>query len=397
MVQALLVGSESFDVNQLRDALRARSLDWDIREVASGEEALDMMEMRDYDVVACEAGLPGIGGAELLSIVRFQTPSMTRVLLAEMGDAEALARGAVEAHRTVLAPIETESLIDVLHRTHGLAQILGDPCLQDMLSGIGNLPRPSAIVLALNELMDSPNASAMLVARTIEQDPIISAKLLSVVNSAFYGLAHQITRVTEAVAYLGMDVVRNLCVATELMNVLQTPSPVTQRIVDSLSEHSHAVACVARELLPDRRSASNAYVAALLADIGLFVHALHQPDKLLELQVQIMRSNLSVTEVEMEIFGMHHAHLGAALLRMWGLPEPIVEAVARHHDANLLGGSTMDLTHSVFIAEHVVSQRHQTIDEIGWSHDYELEADYLDRFDQVDELLSRLGMLVDPA
>lgn len=397
MVQALIVGGNSFDFVQLRETMFKMSMDWDVRQASSGEEALELLEIRDYDMIATEASLPGISGAELLSIVRFQTPSITRLLMAEMGDAQAFARGAVEAHRTVLCPMETETLVDVMTRTYGLTQILGDPDLQEMLGSVSNLPRPSSIVQSLNELMESPNASAMLVARTVEQDPVISAKLLSIVNSAFYGLGHQITKVTEAVAYLGMDVVRNLCVASEMMNMLQSTSPVTQRVVDSLSEHSHAVACVARELLPDRRSASNAYVAALLADIGLFVHALHQPDKLLELQVQIMRSNLPVNEVELEIFGVHHAHLGAALLRMWGLPESIVEAVARHHDAYLLGGSTMDLTHAVFIAEHVVSQQHQSIDEVGWSHDYELEADYLQRFEEVDQLLGRLGMMVDPA
>lgn len=391
MTHVLFVEDDADTTSLLRSTLIEKHPDWDVRFVRSGEDALELMEHRTFDVVVTQAVLHGITGAELLSIVRYQSPTTTRMVMADLAQSSALSAGASVAHRVLLNPVNVHTIAEVIQRTSGLQTTLQDPELQAMISSIDILPRPSEVVRSLNELLDLPGVSALQAARTIERDPAMTAKLLSVINSAYYGLSHHVTEVSEAVAYLGLDVVRNLCVSNELMRSLEGNSPLTQSAVQLLTEHAVAVAHVARELLPDRHSASNAYAAALLCDVGLLVFAANAPEKLLELQVQVMRSNLPLTEVEMEVFGVHHAHVSAALLELWGLPEPIVEAVASHHDAHMLPGETMNLAHAVYIAERIVTARHQVLEDVEWNHEDLLEDDYLARIGASD-LVTRMGM-----
>ena len=394
MTQVLVVEDDANVTSVLRSVLHENHLNWDVRFVSNGEDALELMEHRSFDVIVTQAQLHGITGAELLSIVRFQAPMATRILMADVNAADALAAGAVQAHRVLLNPVNPRVLAEVIDRTHMLQQNLQDPELQAMISGIDFLPRPTEAVRTLNELISRPGVSALQVARTIERDPSMTAKLLSVINSAYYGLSHQVVEVSEAVAYLGLDVVRNLCISNELMRSLEGESTYTQSAVTAINEHSLTVAHVARELLSDRRAASNAYIAALLCDVGLLVLANDQPEKLLALQVHLMRSNLPITEVEMEVFGVHHAHLGAAILELWGLPENIIEAVSSHHDAHLLPGSCLDIAHAVHIAECLVSSRQEDDEEMEYNHGEVLEGDYLERLG-AGEAITRLGMGAD--
>ncbi len=378
MIKILFVEDDAVVLANLRHALTSMKRDWDMRFASSAEEALMIMSERPFDVLVSDLTMPGITGMELLSLTQYLHPRIVRVLLSEAGEDVSVVRGARVAHRILRKPCSPEELSIAILRAFELEQKLNDSDLQEMINGVGELPSPPQIVLELNDLLGRPDSSINEISEIIGSDVAMTAKLLQVVNSAYFGLTHHIVEVREAVAYLGLDAVRSLTVAMELLNTLSTGSPLVQSAIDEIHEHSLTVAHIARELVVDRVKANEAFVSALLHDVGLLVVATQSPEKFLELRVQAMRSNLPLTEVELEVVGAHHADIGAYLLDLWGLPYEIVEAVARHHDAADVPTTGLDSVHALHIADVIVSGLLDQGDG-AWEHEGELDPDYLER------------------
>ena len=378
MIRILFVEDSAIEMSNMRRMLAVMRREWDMKFCTSAEDALMAMAEKPFDVVVTDYEMMGMNGLELLAMCQYQHPHMVRVLMSDAVDADGVIRSAGVAHRMLRKPFDPAELLSAIQRAFELEQRLNDPDLQAMISEVGTLPMPSRTVLQLNDLLAREETTLLQVAEVVGSDINLTAKLLQIVNSAYFSLAHQISDVREAVAYLGLDAVRNLCVAVEMMKTFEEPPALVESIVDEIHDHSLAVAYLARQMMPDRVSGSDAYVAALLHDVGKLVIAQRMPEKFLEIHVQTMRSSLPMTEVEMEVIGGHHSDIGALLLDLWGLPTHIVEAVARHHDASMLPDSGLDIVHAVFVADAVITGRLEDSEE-GWDFSHIFEDEYLKR------------------
>ena len=357
MIRILFIEDNAVELSNMRRVLSVMRREWDMKFFTCAEDALLSMAERPFDVVVTDYDMPGMNGIELLSLCQYQYSRAVRVLLSDSVDADGVIRSAGVAHRMLRKPCDPGELLAAIQRAYELEQRLNDPDLQSMIGEVGSLPTPSRSVVLLNDLLSRDDTTLAEVAEVVSTDINLTAKLLQIVNSAYFSLQHQISDVREAVSYLGLDAVRNLCVAVELLKEFEQPSTLVQTMVDEIHEHSLAVAYLARQVMPDRISGSDAYVAALLHDVGLLVIAQQMPDKFIELKVQSMNTDLPLTEVEMEVIGGHHSDIGALLLDLWGLPTHIVEAVARHHDASDLPATNLDIVHAVFVADAIISGR----------------------------------------
>lgn len=378
MIRVLFVVDDPASLIEMRHSLLPMRTEWDMKFFHTAEEAMVAMSETTFDVVVTDIGGDGIRGSELLALVQYQFPRVVRVLLAGEDEADAVAKSAGVAHRILPRPCETLALVAAVTRVVSLEQRLNDPDLQYIIGEVGELPRPSQTVVKLNDVVNGDDPTVEAVSNIIATDINMSAKVLQVVNSAFYGLSHHVVDIHEAVAYLGIDAVRDLVIADEMLREFQSVPAIAQSVVDDLHDHAVAVACTARELANDRQTASSAYIAALLHDVGLLLIASRMPEKLLELRVQAMHSSLPLREIEVEIFGAHHADLGAHLLDMWGLPQEIVEAVACHHEAPDIDSDEIDALHALHIADIMVAQREEN-DVASWRCASEADQDYLER------------------
>lgn len=375
MIRILFVEDDPIVMDNMRRVLSVMRRQWDMKFFKSAEEALESMMERPFDVIVTDFDMPGMNGSELLAMAQYQFPRAVRVLMAEAGEADTSIAGAAVAHRILRKPCDPSELSFAILRAYELEQRLSDPDLQSMISEVGILPSPSQSVIALNDLLARDDANIEEIVEIVQDNVSMTAKLLQVVNSAYFSLRSPITDVRDAITYLGLDAVRNLCVAMELLKTFEEAPAMVQAIVDEIHERSVAVAHLAREIAPSRQKASAAYAAALLHDIGLLVFACQMPERFLELRVQTMRSSLALTEVELEVFGAHHADVGAHLLDLWGLPFEIIEAVARHHDAMEVPTTELDVLHAVHIAEAIVAQ--QEAGEGDWGYEGALDEEYL--------------------
>lgn len=202
------------------------------------------------------------------------------------------------------------------------------------------LPPPfPAVAVQLIQQMQQPTVTAGDVGGLIELDPSLTASLLRLVNSPFFGMRREIGSVPEAVIVMGMGAVRrmvmSLAVATPLRQAQGDPA-----FAKAQWHHYVSCAALARRLIVDDPAAADlAFTAGLLHDMGkLHLLQLHGAAYV---QLHADAAGGDVRALEAERFGQAHDTLGAALLEAWGLPQSIADAACRHHAAPPLAALTL--------------------------------------------------------
>ena len=197
--------------------------------------------------------------------------------------------------------------------------------------GLISLP---AIAVQINGMVDDPRFSANDIGEVISRDPALTARLLRIANSPFFGLSTKVATVNRAVALIGSKQLRDLVVATSAIGSFKgIPNQLVS--MDDFWYHSLYCALAARTLGQRRRlpHADSLFVAGLLHDIGQLVifHRLpEQAREALQLSVEDPHA-VDMHQAEQEILGFDHAQVGGLLLHHWRLPALLVECVACHH------------------------------------------------------------------
>ncbi|MBZ0274040.1 HDOD domain-containing protein [bacterium] len=231
------------------------------------------------------------------------------------------------------------------------------------LDKVRDFPTLPRVVTRLNEAVASPHTSTADVACILQDDPAVSAKLLRLVNSAFYarGNRSEITSVPFAVARLGFREVRNLVMTLSVFSQFQQKSSVLD--LPNFWRHSISVAVASRvvhgfavnsgEHTPPAPEPDGEYACGLLHDMGLLVLSLYFPQKLRDVLKQHAQSGYTLHAVEEEMLGVTHATLGGFVARMWQLPEFVAIAIENHHTPDQAPESARRLSYVVQLADYV--------------------------------------------
>jgi putative nucleotidyltransferase with HDIG domain len=237
------------------------------------------------------------------------------------------------AHRYLLKPFDLADFVQFLEGLARFRSIIQNPKLLRITGALGALPSPPEMYLKLTRLLNSPYSSLTDVAEVLEQDPSLTSKLLQIANSAFYGLGRKVINPSEAVQYLGVEVIRDLVLGVEAFSKWQK-NPAVKAVPQSLWDHSLRTALGARRIastFQNREWADLAFLGGLLHDIGKLILMLNIPDEYTDTLSMAERYRLPVVEAEQRRFGANHAQIGAYLLGLWGLPLPVVQLVEHHH------------------------------------------------------------------
>lgn len=204
------------------------------------------------------------------------------------------------------------------------------------------------------------------VAETINKDQGLTAKVLGVANSAFYGLRAEVTSVARAVTVLGMSEIRNIVVAFGI-KALTEKFPVPKGF-DLLAywKHQFYVAMIARMLAKKGgdRDADGLFTMGLLHDLGKLITAMYRPEVWQSVEVIRMDEGLSCIEAEDKYWGLDHSVVGAMVLKSWDFPEMLVEPVNWHHSPMQAGDYKVDasfvcmadaMAHKLFDGQGVMS------------------------------------------
>lgn len=357
----------------LRNLLRRRRNRWEMAFACSGQEALDLLAQAPYDVVVSDMRMPGMDGASLLAQVKERYPATARIILSGYADQVLAMRATYVAHQFLNKPCDAATLENVLQRTLDLQDLISSTEVRRIVGSLSSLPVLPRIYTELSRALAQEETTIKGVTQILEQDMGVCAKLLQMVNSAFFRLARKVSSVGEAVSYLGMDTVKNLVLAAK---VFDFPGPgVDGLAAASLQAHCLHVAALSRSIAGEDTDA--AFTAGLLHDIGILILACGMPSQLKAALSLARQEGRPLPQVERELYGTTHAEVGAYLLGLWGLPYPVVEAVANHHQPERVPQRGFDLLAAVHIAECLAHEA-QAVD---FSDGGPLDPDYLASLD----------------
>jgi len=307
---------------------------WDVATAVDGPNALSVVAQSPFDVIVSDMRMPGMSGVELLGEVRRHHPQTSRIIISGIGDQEEVARSLGETHQFLAKPFDVKTLRATLSRISGLDVYLRDENLKTLVSQLGTLPSFPSLYLEIMKELDSPRSSIENVAEIIARDPGMTAKMLQIANSASVGTAHRINNPFEAIQQLGVNAVRSLAISAHVFSCFERTN-LQQFSIHELWGHLMKAGTLARRIMQleqaEAADAEDAYVAGMLHDMGKLMLANSVPEDFQRALILAGERHIALHEAEKEIFGATHAGVAAYLLGLWGLPAPIVEAVAFHH------------------------------------------------------------------
>jgi HD-like signal output (HDOD) protein/CheY-like chemotaxis protein len=350
------VDDESKILDGFRRMLYADRQRWDVQFAVGGEAALKACEAENFDVVISDMRMPGMDGATLLNHIRDRFPSTARIVLSGYSEAALAIRAVPMAHRFLTKPCNASELQSTIERVCTLQDLLSAPEIRKIVGTVGELPSLSRTYTSLTEAVNEPSTSISQVADIIGRDVAMSAKVLQLVNSAFFGLAQKVTNVQNAAAYLGMETIKNLALASEAFRVFVPDSRITQTVYESMQVHAQRTAAIAAKLPADSKTREVTVVAALLHDIGSLILASKMPNEFCSAYTIAKERGCRVFEAEKELLGTSHAEIGAYLLGLWGIPNLAVEAIAHHHAPTRIPHSDFDSSTAVYVADFLAHE-----------------------------------------
>ena len=330
--RVLFVDDDQRVLDGLRRMLRVRRDEWDMTFVASAKAALAVMERDPIEVVVTDIRMLGMDGTALLAEVQQRFPRTVRIVLSGHSEAEAALRAVAVAHQFLAKPCDSDVLRSVVQRASCLHELLDDESVLDVLGTIETLPAVPRVYHQLVGALADDEVDIERIAEIVEQDLGISAKILQLVNSSFFGIAREISSIGEATRYLGMNTVRDLTLSVEAFRMVEGARLPAGYAVQREQRHAFLCARIASKLAPDKRSAEQAYLAATLHDVGKLVLAAELPERFGEALRVAAEADEPFHAAERRAGGVTHAEVGAYVLGMWGMPYPIVEAIANHHE-----------------------------------------------------------------
>ena len=318
----------------------------------------------------------------LLSAVRDRSPGTVRIVLSGYAEDQVILRAAPVAHRFLAKPCDIKQLRRIVERSCELREISAGEHLRLAATSAMRLPALPALYSRVTLLLRDPEASLRDVAALVDQDVAIAARVLQLANSAFFGRTRRITRLDEAVAFIGLTPLRALILSAEAFETLDPSGAVGGFSVEALQRRAQSTARLARSLADDPAQGDDAFCAALLHDIGLLILASIEPDHVATSIAIAARDGRWLADVERELRGTSHAEVGAHLLELWGLPDAIAEAVAYHHRPDQAHDAVFDVTAVVAIAGALLEE----LDEPSLPVPPALDLAYLERIGVADRL-----------
>ena len=393
----LLLADEAGDLSKLKALFAEAVPDRPIFSASNGKEALAALEKHDFESVFCDLSGGADAGVQFLQEVWKMRPRTVRFLLARSMTPDLMVTCALGANHFLQKPLDVLTLGAAVSRADAINQFVRNERIQSLVSRMRTLPsRPSLYLEVMRELRSS-TASATTVGELVEKDLAISTKLIQVVNSAFYGMSQQVTEPSAAVLLLGLETTASLVLSIEAFARFDKVKPIYFSM-DRVWRHSQGVANSAKRIAElmtnDPDIARHAFTAGLLHDIGKLALALNFEEQYHGALKLAEKQKLSPVEVEAQVFGATHAEAGAYLLAIWGLPLPIVEAVARHHSP----AHSLDKHFSATTALHIAERLEYAEDlarngnkEAAVDLNYPAELELAGRIDEFRAIVRRDG------
>jgi HD-like signal output (HDOD) protein len=380
LTRALFVDDEKIVLNGYRRSLYTMTDSWEFFFATSAAEALEILNHTNVNVLISDIHLQDMPGIHLLEYVRDKYPNVLRIALTGQVEQEAMLRSSNLVHVYLSKPCPVEVLSATLKSIISMQDNLENAKMKALISKMETIPSLPTLYHEILDKLRSPNSSVQEVGRIIAKDIAMTTKILKLVNSAFYGLRQYISDPIRAVIYIGMDTVKNLVLAIHAFSQFEG-GQIEQSIIDSIWKHSQAVGSLGKQIAllenSSKQIIDDCFVSGLLHDLGKLILAANLP-KEFQASIHLSRDkHISQTEAEKEIIGGTHAAIGGYLLRLWGIPNPIVTAVTYHHNPQEQENTILSPLVFIYSANII---HHQICDQNAEADGAVLDNKYLSKF-----------------
>jgi len=382
----LFVDDEPMVLKGLQRTLRKMRQDWDMTFVSSGREALDVLGKKPMDVIVSDLRMPEMDGGRLLAEVKKQHPHLVRIILSGQLDQEMTLRSAQLAHQSLSKPCDVKVLKHTLGKLFALRDFLSDNSIKSIISQIDSLPSLPSIYTEIVSEMQSDDPAIKKVTQIISKDLSMTAKILQMVNSAFFGLFRKINSPEQAVMMLGLETIKALVLSVKIFSEFNEKTFSWFKI-DDLFSHSLAVSLYAKTILKnenlDQGLINNSMMAGLLHDLGKLVLATNFEKSYRQVLATAQETGKNLLDLEYDVFGTSHAEIGAYLMGLWRLENGIIEAIAFHHLPTRSMSHNLGLLTAVHVGDAL---DHDAQTSPGENTELNCDIDYLDKL----EITSRI-------
>jgi len=233
---------------------------------------------------------------------------------------------------------------------------MNSPGVNKLISGIpSSLGSYAPVLEEIEALLESPECSLVTVGEAIEREPDLTARLLRLSNSSFYGFSTRLTTVTEAISLIGIQQVQDLIIASSIIAQFRG---VTAEFVSMESFWQHSLACGigSRLIAIEKRlpKADKFFVAGLLHDLGRLVLYSRAPQSAQKIFEMYQQEHLLLHEAEKRVLGFDHQEIAGEVMRLWNFPGNLVQAVACHHQPESADVARQEAS-VVHLADHLVN------------------------------------------
>jgi len=328
----LLVDDEKQILNSLKRMLAPRGYRVFLAE--NGQEALSILSKEEINLLITDVRMPGMNGFELLKAVKEKYPSIIRIVLSGYADESMVIQIQQNslAKRYLLKPWKNEELIQSVEQVFMVEKVLRRKNIMELLNRIEFLPSPGNVYHQFSLLVEQ-DAGINEIAKAIEGDPSLTAKILQVANSAIYGV--KTGSVRKAITYLGLMNVKSILLYAISSNHNNKVNTRINRDIESLWKHAvttNQILVYLYKRVTGRPIPELCTMAGLLHDIGKVVYMRYFTDRYLKAAAVIKKvEDYYYYYEKLEFTDITHQEIGAYLLNWWELPQIIVETTLYHH------------------------------------------------------------------
>ena len=330
MIKILFVDDDPDILSGLKRTLRRQRRKWDMSFADSGEKALQILSDGGYDVIVSDMRMPGMSGAELLEKVKKTHPGIIRFILSGHSDNKLVMRSVGTSHQYLSKPCDLSVLSSRLEQSLALRSLLASDGVRELGAKIDTIPSMPDTYRSVIEEMGSCDPSVISVGKLIEQDIGMTAKLLKLVNSAYFGITRTVRSPIEAANLLGLDILKSLILLEGAFSAFDEN---TLKILplNSIRHKAFKTAALAKNIAQLKGASEDiidqSYLAGLLHEIGVLILAANLPDKYLKICDLIGNENHELLAAEREVLNITHAEIGAYVLSLWGIDEDVITAI----------------------------------------------------------------------
>ena len=333
-MRILLVDDETRLLDGTRRAIRLERPAWAVATACGGEEAIQVLQEGNIDVLVTDMLMPGMDGAALLRRARQLSPGTVRLILSGHAGRDLIQSCEAYFHRFLGKPVDPDAFIRVIESFEIAAGDLRTIHARRLVAGLERVPSLPNLHGELAQLLTEPAPSLEAVHRIVQRDLGMASKVLKLANSCFVNSERKVNDLRQALELLSLDVLKQAILVHGALEAAQELHP-SGLDLPELWEHSEAVGRAAATLAEVEgwgpQVAATCYSAGFLHDLGraVLAGAAELADRGgLDLARE---ERLPLSLVELEAYGTDHSAVGAELLQLWGLDPALCRAVASHH------------------------------------------------------------------